>query len=97
LKGGIPVALIIMGIRATVTMAFNGLLLVTFISFPIVYLASVYGVMHLIGRISGLIGATTAQGTELLGSKIAFMGLCLSASGLVFAFLDERKRMILRE
>ena len=45
--------------RFILIMIFNGLLLVTFTSFPIVYLCSIFCVMQLVGRLTGVLGASS--------------------------------------
>ena len=92
---GIAVALIIMAIRATLSMTLNGLMLVTFTGFPIAYLASVFGVLQVVARLVGVLGPITAEGSDLLDAKIMFCILAFCAAIINGLLFEEKKSMIL--
>ncbi len=92
---GLFLALLLMALRMSLSMCFNALMMITFTSFPTIYLCSVYAIINVVARICGIM-APTATGEGLFWSKIAVIGSCLVAGGIVYKGLDERKNMILR-
>jgi hypothetical protein len=84
----IEVSILIMAIRFSLSVSFNSLLLVTFSSFPTIYLCTIFGILNFIGRLFGLIGPSYDQ-TGLTGAKIGMILATLFTS--VVAWFGLRK------
>lgn len=95
LSGGYFVAALIMMIRASLSMALNGLMLVTFTSFPIAYLATVYAIFEILGRFLGLAGTSLAVDADLLLNKLLVSFLSLGAASVVGILFNEGDQLIL--
>jgi len=90
LSGGVFVAILIMLIRFSLSLTFNTLMLISFKSFPVNYICTVFAALQILGRLSGAVGAT-AEGMDsnLIVTKLLFFILCVVGATINGAFLTE--------
>jgi hypothetical protein len=84
----IPFAIMVLGVKIGISMAFNGTLLMSFDAYPISYIASIFGILQFISKAIGILGPFSGQLSFWL-TMIIETAFCLLTALITFFFYAE--------